>query len=74
MYGWSRGLNLKTVFGKNIEMKRQNRIINHLEDCLIIMATPVWFMTMRLNLFNCFECSNKGKEKRKSVDIMYLVF
>lgn len=34
------------VSGKNVEMKLQNRIIKHLEDHLIRMVKPVWFMTM----------------------------
>lgn len=44
--GKCRGVNLKTVSGKNVEMKLQNRIIKHLEDHLIRMVKPVWFMTM----------------------------
>ena len=68
-----RRVNLKTVSGKNAEMKLWNWIIKHLEDHIIRMAKPVQFMTME-NLLNFLECINKGEGKRKSVDIMYLVF
>lgn len=38
--GNCRGVNLKTLSGKNVEMKLQNRIISHLEDHLIRMVKP----------------------------------
>lgn len=44
--GNCRGVNLKTLSGKNVEMKLQNRIISHLEDHLIRMVKPAWFLTM----------------------------
>lgn len=36
-----RGVNLKTVSGKNVEMKLQNRVIKHLEVHPIKMVKPV---------------------------------
>lgn len=46
--GNCRGVNLKTLSAKNVEMKLQNRIIKHLEDHLIRMVKPVWFLTMEI--------------------------